>query len=73
MNEPTFDQNPAYQLILPKGIPYMGEIPVCIMLEQNRMLRDIIPGQIIPYEYYIGFYVFDEGIYLSTFYYYYYY
>ncbi len=34
---------------------------ICIMLEQKKQHLDLIPGQILPYPYYIGFYVFDKG------------
>ena len=31
------------------------------MLEQQRDPADVIAGQIVPYEIYVGFYVFDVG------------
>ena len=62
LNEETFEDNTFYLLTLPKSVPRHAHLPLCIMLEQkSHTNQPEVPGQIIPYPYYIGFYVFNAG------------
>lgn len=61
LNEKTFSKNSFFLLTIPKTVPHTSHLPVCVMLEQQRDPSDVIAGQIVPYEIYIGYYVFDVG------------
>jgi len=54
-HQATFVKNPRYRLKLPSKVVTLG---ICISQEKN--LGDVEPFAIIPYKYYIGYYLIDK-------------
>jgi len=53
-------KNPQYLLTLPSDLPN-PLISTTILLTQAKAPIDLIPYQIIPYQFYIGFYILEAG------------
>jgi len=58
-NENTWRRNPHFLLRLPKNKP---EVELCILLEQQKSSLDIIPYQVHPYAFHIGYYIYDKDV-----------
>jgi hypothetical protein len=52
-------KNPHFLLRLPKG---RKDVEVLLMLEQTKSTLDIIPYQVHPYAFHIGFYIYDKEV-----------
>eukprot|EP01087_Luapelamoeba_hula_P008966 TRINITY_DN2282_c0_g2_i1.p1 TRINITY_DN2282_c0_g2~~TRINITY_DN2282_c0_g2_i1.p1 ORF type:complete len:579 (+),score=120.46 TRINITY_DN2282_c0_g2_i1:524-2260(+) len=58
-NRKTWHKNPFFSL----HIPDKEHVPVSIVLAQRKnAMEDIIPYQTYPYDFYIGFYLFDAEV-----------
>eukprot|EP01104_Vermistella_antarctica_P020446 TRINITY_DN8749_c0_g1_i1.p1 TRINITY_DN8749_c0_g1~~TRINITY_DN8749_c0_g1_i1.p1 ORF type:complete len:641 (+),score=194.98 TRINITY_DN8749_c0_g1_i1:74-1924(+) len=54
--EETWTANPSFVLTTPAG-----NTPVNILLEQEKLDIDLVPFQVLPYKFFIGFYICNEG------------
>jgi len=57
----TWLNNPQYTLKLPKD-PENPIVTLTISLAQSKAALDLIPYQVMPYQFYIGFYVLDREL-----------
>jgi len=57
----TWLNNPQFRLVLPKD-PDHPKVTMSIMLAQAKSALDLIPYQVLPYQFYIGYYVLDREL-----------
>jgi len=53
----TWSNNPRFKFRIPKG---RKEFTMCIMLSQTKAGMDFIAFQVVPYQFFIGFYVLED-------------
>jgi len=56
----TWLNNPQYLLTLPRDLPD-PKVTFTILLAQAKAALDLIPYQVMPYQFYIGYYVLEAG------------
>jgi len=56
----TWLNNPQYLLTLPQDLPE-PHVTITILLAQAKAALDLIPYQVMPYQFYIGYYVLEAG------------
>lgn len=49
-------ENPKYKLTIPEE----KEVAITVMLEQAKAAMDLVPFQVLPYQFHIGFYIYDS-------------
>jgi len=53
----TWSNNPRYKFRVPKG---KKDFKMCVMLSQTKSGMDFIAYQVVPYQFFIGFYILED-------------
>jgi len=53
----TWSNNPRFKLKLPPG---RDKFEFCLMLSQQKSGMDLVPYQVIPYQFFIGYYILED-------------